>query len=247
MFRGLVSVNNPETDYLSRAKGYLREYETYKAEPTYLDSAYKHLHKAGWINKQKNWTAIINYFYLKEDYSSLVSFIELTGPSKMLAEILVNQGYSNSDAWAAYRIGQAYESVGKLQQSYKFFDKATTLAEYNLEFQNKLGSIQVAMQKLKNAKKTFEFILSENPLYASAHVNYGYTLLLLGDPVKAEEHYDIALSLNPDQVQALLNKAGLHLLKEEHAQALIFIERVLELDPNNDQAINVRDRLRQQY
>ncbi|MEA3478410.1 MAG: pilus assembly protein TadD [Bacteroidota bacterium] len=235
-FVGLVSVNNPETDNLSIAKGYLLEYEAYEADPTYLDSSYYYLQNAAWINKQVNWHAIINYYYLKEDYPALVSFIEFVDSEKMLSAILVNQDYSNYDAWAAYRIGQAIETTGNLKLAHKYYQKATLLAKYNLEFQNKLGSIQIAMQDLKNAKETYDFILSENPLFASAHVNYGYTLLLLGNIDQAEYHYDIALSLDPDQLQALLNKAGLYFIKQDQEQGMEYIDQVLILEPDHPQA-----------
>jgi len=235
-FVRLVSVNNPQTDDLSVAKGYLLEYEAYESEPGYLDSAYYYLQKSGWISKQENWHAIVNYFYLKEEYISLLRFVQLTGSKKLLKDILVERDYSNSDAWAAYRIGQALETEGNIDLAMNFYTRAIDLAPYNLEFQNKYGSIQVAMQLLDEAKKTFEFILSENPLYASAHVNYGYTLLLLGDIDQAEYHYDIALSLDPGQLQALLNKAGLYFMKQDQEQGMEYIDQVLILEPDHPQA-----------
>ncbi|MAE08958.1 MAG: pilus assembly protein TadD [Bacteroidetes bacterium] len=245
-FLGLVSVNNPETDDLSSAKGYLLEYESYQSDPTYLDSAYYYLQLADWLNNQENLNTIIQYYYLKKDYSALVKLVEQIGSERMLSNILVNQEYSNYDAWTAYRIGQAYEFDRNIKLANKYYQKATLLAQYNLEFQNKLGSTQVILEELNNAKKTFEFILSENPLYTSAHVNYGYTLFLLGVAEKAKYHYDYALSLDPDHIQALVNKAGICLIEKDYEKGMKYVDRVLLIEPGHKQAemiklsINIR-------
>jgi hypothetical protein len=242
-FLGLVSVNNPGTDSLSIAKGYLLEYESYHEDEMYLDSAYHYLQLAGWLSKNNNRNAVINYYFLKEDHTAIIKIVEDIGSGKMLSDILINQEYSNIDAWTAYRIGQAFESTGDIRSANKYYVKATSLAKYNLEFQNKLGSTQVMLQQMDEAKRTYEFILSENPLFASAHVNYGYTLLMLGSVGQAEHHYDIALKLDPDQVQALLNKAGLCFLKEDLEQGEKYIDRVLLLEPDNEQALMIKQRL----
>jgi tetratricopeptide (TPR) repeat protein len=244
-FMGLISVNNPGTDDLSMAKGYLLEYEAYNPKGIYLDSAYKYLRKAGWLDEPENLNAVVNYYYLRKDHLAIAGLVELNGISNLLNHILVNKEYSNYDAWTAYRIGQALEAQGNIDQAVKFYEKAVELATYNLEFRNKLGSILVARKDLGRAQEIFEFILSEYPLYASAHVNYGYTVLLLGDLEKAEKHYDFALSLDPDQVQALLNKAGLCFLRNERDQGMFYIERVLTLEPDNPQANLVKERFNQ--
>jgi len=66
---------------------------------------------------------------------------------------------------------------------------------------------------------------------------------LFGLVEEAEYHYDIALNLDPDQVQALLNKAGICFLKEDLEQGVKYIERVLLLEPDNEQAIMIKQRL----
>jgi tetratricopeptide (TPR) repeat protein len=207
-----------------------------------MDSAYHYLQLANWLSVSENLNAVINYHFLREDYYSLVKLIENIGSERMLSEILVNQEYSNYDAWTAYRIGQAFESTGDIVLANRFYLKATSLAKYVLEFQDKLGGTQVMLQELDNAKNTFEFILSENPMYSSAHVNYGYTLLLLGLQERAEDHYDIALSLDPDQVQALLNKAAICFLNQDIDLGMKYIDRVLVLEPGHPQAEMIKQR-----
>ncbi|MEN8226200.1 MAG: multiheme c-type cytochrome, partial [Bacteroidota bacterium] len=167
-FHGLISVNNPGTDPLSKAKGYLLEHEAYHSSMMYLDSAYYYLQEAAWLEEPDNFNAIVNYYFLKEDYDELVALAEDTGPDHLLNKILVNLEYSNYDAWTAYRIGQAYEWSGDIEAAYNFYTKAVSLARFNLEFQNKMGSVQVMLQELDRAERTFEFILNENPLFTSA-------------------------------------------------------------------------------
>lgn len=54
--------------------------------------------------------------------------------------------------------------------------------------------------------------------------------------IKAKLYYNKALSLNPDDEQALMNMAGLHIYRKEYKEALKYIERTLKVNNKNKQA-----------
>ncbi len=235
VFKGLIAVNNHNTDSLTMARGYLQEFETYHADAHYLDSAYSYLNYRENKKDPLYVNAIVNYFFLKKDYPALISFVETKGIQDMLNE-LSEQGYSNYDAWTSYRIGQAYESDGNLMIADYFYKNAIGLAKYNLEFQNKYGSLLTKMKKIPEAREVFQFIVSEYPKFASAHVNLGYVFALMGDFQNAESHYETALGLNPDNKTGLINYSVLLMNTGSFPKAKELAARVLEIDPENTQA-----------
>lgn len=237
IFKGLVSVNNPNTDALQKAKGYLLEYESYHPDPSYLDSAWKYMNVSGANTKVASFNARINYYFLKNDFKEISRMVETDGIRKVLDIYLVNKEFSNYDAWTAYRIGQAYQNSGNALMAEYFYRKAVKLAPYVLDFQMKYGSILATGGEIGAAMDVFRFIISEDPRFASAYVNLGYLLVKQNKLEQGEELYLKALKIQPDHVQALLNLAALNLIIGEKQLANSYLERVLEIDPGN---INAR-------
>lgn len=236
IFKGLISVNNPETSALTHARGYLLEFESYHPDPAYLDSAWYYLQRSNEPAHPFYFNALINYFFLKQDNLAISEAVEQIGYSTVLDSLLIQQEYSNYDAWTAYRIGQAYENSGNAVIAGYFYKKAVDLAPFHLDFLNKYGSILVLKGELKEAAEIFGFVLDEDPRQAMACVNLGYLYIKQSRIEKGEELYQRALSLDPDHEQALLNLAALYLSRGEILQANSYLDRVLDVDPENSMA-----------
>ena len=236
VFKGLVAVNNHDTDSLTKARGYLLEFESFYANVDYLDSAYNYLDFKKNKNDEIYFNAIVRYFFLKKDYKKLIGFVEEKGIRTVLNDYLSDQDYSNYDAWASYRIGQAFESDNNLMMAEYFYKNAVELVKYNLEFQNKYGNLLTKMRRIPEAKGIFEFVISEYPKYAPAHVNLGYVYALTGDLTNAELHYDNALNLDPDNIMGLINISALMIDQNELGKAMAFTNRILVIEPNNAKA-----------
>jgi tetratricopeptide (TPR) repeat protein len=89
----------------------------------------------------------------------------------------------------------------------------------------------------EDARKNFQFILDENPKFVSAWINLGYLILSIDHNVaKAASCYDKALELDPDNEQALFNKAGALLYLERNGDAKKILQRVVKMDPKNEKA-----------
>ena len=70
-FLGLFAINNDNPTNLSKAKAYLKRYESFEANPLYLDSAYVFLKQT---LKTESYPYYIQYYYLKNDYYSIVNY-----------------------------------------------------------------------------------------------------------------------------------------------------------------------------
>lgn len=243
LFKGLVASNNIVSDSFTIARGYIREFETYHPDLQYLDSAEIYLKLDEEPYSPFKFNTVVNYYFLRKDHQSIRGLTEKYRISTVLNEFLTEIEFNNFDAWTAYRIGQAYENHNETTTAKLFYEKAVNLAKYNLEFQNKYGSILTVQGKLLQAQKIFEFIVNEDPNYASAHVNLGYVSLLLGRTDLAKQEYDIALHLNPDHLMGLMNMAGLNMYLGNDMEARHYIDRTLVVDPENPQAIEMKKNL----
>ena len=97
---------------------------------------------------------------------------------------------------------------------------------------------------IEEARENFVFLIRENPGFAGAYVNYGYLLLSSDRNVKAaDEMYDTALKLDPDNQQALLNKAGSRYYLGDRRGALNLLNRLLVLNPGHLKAIELKRNL----
>ncbi len=244
VFKGMVSINNPDTDSLTIARGYLLEYESYHPDANYLDSAASYLNLLSIPDSNYYFNAVINLYFLKKDYRNIISLVEQKGVKETLESQLTIKDYSNYDAWTSYRIGQSYESMDNNLIANYFYENAIELAKYNLEFQNKYGSLLVKTGKFNEAKQTFEFIISEDPDYTSAYVNLGFVWMNLKDIDGAKECFETAINLDPDHIQGLVNLAGLYMLEMNNVKAKEMLDRVFDIDPENAMARNILAQLR---
>jgi len=245
IFKGMVSINNPNTDSLTIARGYLLEYETYHADPNYLDSAQYYLQQLKQADSNYFFNAWINLYFLQNDYNGIIKYVEKYGVQYLLNNYLTTKDFLNYDAWTSYRIGQAYEDKENYLLADYFYKNTIELAPFNLEFQNKYGSLLVKTDNLTEALNVFEFIVSKDPKYTSAHVNIGYVYMQLRDMETATKYFEKALNLDPDNLQALLNFAGINIYRGNNEKALNLVKRILNLEPDNQMAKAMLKQLKQ--
>lgn len=240
IFKGLVAVNNPQTDSLTMARGYLLEYETYHPDPQYLDSAWTYLQATSIESPEYYFNALVNYYFLKNYSAEITKLIEKKGIRMVLDSLLITEDYSNNDAWTAYRIGQAYQNENNQLVATYFYRKAADLAKFNLEFQNKLGSLFVMSGKLSEAEAVFDFILGQDKRYTSAWVNLGFIKMSQKQWQNAEKMLLEALKLDPDNIQAMVNLAAVYLETKRKQEAWSLVKRINTVDPNNYRASQLK-------
>lgn len=216
-FIGIYAVNNANSDDLTRGRAYLNYYEKFEpGKPELLDSAYYYLTKVKAADKY-----FIRWAYLKNDYKTVIKY---------------GANAKNPDAWTAYRIGQAFYTLGDFVKAEYLFNKAVQQAQQNIEFKAKLATTKLQLKKTTEAQQLFNEVLNSYPKHVQSLTNLGYLYFTQGNIAQAKKYYDKALALDPDYEAALLNKAGLYNYLKDYKKAKKLLQRLLKRNPNNQQA-----------
>ena len=80
-------------------------------------------------------------------------------------------------------------------------------------------------------------MLQGNPRFIDIYIGLAECCLGRGEPAHALEYYDKALSVNPDFLQAYLNKAAVSEMLGRSDKALASLEAVLRIVPGHAEAL----------
>ncbi len=232
-FIGLQSVNEKDPDLLTRAKAYLAQYEKFTQEPMYLDSARLLLAKLS-PGPEKNETTI-HLLYATHDFGGLIAFLK-TIKEPEVKRLADKKSLDNRAAWTAYRIAEAYTSIQELNSAEKWLVTACDLAPLQMDFRNKKAAVLAMQNKLENAVKEYQFILSEQPRHVQALVSLGYLCMLQSQFSEALRLYGQAYQLEPDNQTLLLNLAAYYLYKKNASKAKDYLNQLLKRNPAHKQA-----------
>ena len=241
-FLGLYAINDKAPSSKVMAKAYIQQFEKFGADPALLDSAAKYIPASTNDEIWQNLELLIHLDFVRKDYTRILQRISKFRQQDVLSKFS-GRSLDNAHAWAAYRIGEAFQKQGLPDEAFVYYKRADDLAPFNPDFKNKLAGMLVSIGKHAEARKHYEEIINEDPKFAPAYCNLGYVMLLAGDQVKAEQMYDKALALDPDYELALMNKAGLYAFQKKYAKALEYVNLVLKKDPQNQQALQVKKQL----
>lgn len=132
-----------------------------------------------------------------------------------------------------YRIGEAFLSTGQPTKAVHYLELALDHAPEHLRFLNKLASAYKNDGQLHRALSTYDAVLEANPKFEVAYNDRGFTRVLLGDFEEAEADFLTALALDPDAIAPLGNLASLYYNTNRKVEARPYLQRLLELDPDN--------------
>lgn len=222
-FAGIYSINNPNADNRSRAMAYVSYYEKFEGEKIALDSA---LFYASLLENKDEQAAIsIHVYHI------------LNQPNEIL-KIAKNMREANvSDAWLAYRIGQAYQNANNNAQAEIWLKRAIALSPENFEFLTKMGTNALLKNNVDEGIMVLEKSLQMNFNQVEAWTNLGFAYMTKRNVIKAQSCYDKALSLDPDFGQALLNYEALHQYTGNKKEAAHMQKRLQQLEKRYKQAM----------
>ncbi len=221
IFLGLIAINNDNPSNVSKAKAYLKHYESFEPKGIYLDSAFHFLEKT-----EINFTSYIQYYYLKQDDKGLVNYI-------MNAEV-DSSDYSNSDLAMAYsRVGEVLARNTMYSKARTYFETAIALMPSVIEFKIKYGAFLLNQKELKNAKEIFAGALELNPTIKEVHLNLGYIYILEHDFIKANAYLKQAVALDPDYVKAYENLVLLAQIQNKMYDVKAYLNKILEIEPKH--------------
>ncbi|MEO8760450.1 MAG: tetratricopeptide repeat protein, partial [Bacteroidia bacterium] len=238
-FLGLFAINDKNPDSLTKARGNINQYEKFDQQLHYLDTALKYLSVKDKNSINKNFDALVQLYFVKNDYAKVVSLANQIGKNELLSNRLTKKSYDNQHAWTCYRIAESFNYQGNPNEALFYFNQANTLAPFVPEFKNKLATAYAAVGNNNLAHQYFNETLKENPKYVSAIANLGFLYLTEGNAIKAEQLYNQALALDPDNEDALMNMAGLYNFKGNMIEAKKTLQKILIRHPNNKKVQNI--------
>ncbi len=235
-FIGLYAVNEKQPSAYMKAKAYLNQYEKFENTSYYLDSASFYLKDKKQSDIASNIDLLVQLYFIKKDFEKIIFYVNSLTDAYLINSKLTKKTFSNDDAWTSYRIGEAFFNTGNIQRATNYYKNAVGLAPFGLDFKNKYGSALAASGQLQSAEKEFIEILKEHPKHVSALTNLGFLKLKSGNVLEAEKIYFKALSLDPDYEPLLLNIAGLYAYKKDFKLSELYLNKILKLNPTNQQA-----------
>ena len=223
-FFGLQILTKNQASPLEMTKAYLAFYDKYAERPLILDSAAFYLNQCRKLPQKEILDPLIHYYFNRNYQDSILRISTTLSPNDI------------KDPWTAYRIGQTLYNNGNLPKAISFFENATSKMPFELDFQEKLGVAYLAANELKKSEAVWNFILKEQPKRSLALTNLGYLKVLQGNWQAGEALYNQAIALDPDYIQAILNKAAVALQTNRQGEAVKLLQRILSIDPNHQQA-----------
>lgn len=237
-FLGLYAINELKPAKEIICEAYINQFEKFDNNPMLLDSAEKYVDDKSNVALNKNFDLYVRLQFCKKNYTGVLKYADRIGKDILLKRqnSIFKKSLDNKNAWTLYRIGESYSNLNQTSEAEAFYLRAVELSDQNLEFKNKLGSALVSNGKIKEAQQIFSSIIKNDPKFASALSNYGYTCLLQNNITEAELYFDKALKMDPDLEIALLNKAGVLLYSKRLNEAKIILNRVIKKNPSNQKA-----------
>ncbi len=154
----------------------------------------------------------------------------------------VVQDYPNSDAaWSA--LGQALYRAGDRANAERALSKTVELAPRFAEAHNYLGLARLAQGKLEDAASSFQQAIQIKADFALAHFNLGRCLLLQKKEKDALDAFRAAVRYKPDYAAAHTSLAELLHQIHQDAEALDEARQALLLNPADEQAKQLREKL----
>jgi len=238
-FLGLFAINDKVPDSLTKAKANINQFEKFDQQQHYLDTALKYLSVKDKNNISKNFDALVQLYFLKNDYAKVSALVNQIGKDELLNNRLNKKSYDNQHAWTCYRIGESYNYQGKVNEGLPFFEQANKLAPFVVEFKDKLATAYASTGNNNLAHQYFNETLKENPKYVASIANLGYLYLTEGNVQMAEQLYKQALALDPDNENTLMNLAGLYNYKGNIIEAKNTLKQILKKHPDNKNAAQI--------
>jgi tetratricopeptide (TPR) repeat protein len=235
-FIGLYAINEKEPSDRTKAKAYIQQYEKFEQNKAYLDSAMNYLNDRTPEAIENNLHDLLQLNFMTQNFGKVIEYVVTVGEDNCYAK-LKRISYDNSDAWTAYYIGDAYYFTDKNKvKALKWYEKASSLAKYDLDFRIKYGTCLAQLGRTLEAEEQFTFVIKENPKKAQGYTNLGFLKFSQGRLKEAIENYNKAYTLDPDSEPLLLNLAGYYFSTKNKANALVYLNLLLKKNPKNKQA-----------
>jgi len=144
----------------------------------------------------------------------------------------VSKGNSGASAETLYQNACALIEGGRRQEAVQILEKLVAIDKEHALAHNDLGVLFSECGELEKALFHYERAVElapENGMFLKNVADYYYHQK--SDVKKALEKYVQALTLDPADVEALMGTGNICMVLEQHADARIFFEKIIEIEP----------------
>jgi tetratricopeptide (TPR) repeat protein len=113
-----------------------------------------------------------------------------------------------------------------------YYEAAAKKAPASASLLNKVGICHLMLQRLKEARKSFERSIKADKNYADAYNNLGVVFYAQRDYGKAIRRYEKAVALNSDAASYYSNLGAAYFSRKQFDKAAVSYAKALELDPD---------------
>ncbi len=170
------------------------------------------------------------------------------GEAASLFAQIVTQYPDNGLAW--YNHANARRHVGNFDSAATSYARAAELLPNDARVYQGWGLALYELDRWDDALDKLRRALELDPLgdrLADTLINMGHTLRYMGSFEEALAHYDRALSLSPNQVEAVIGKAGVHELNRQFDKAHDLLRPILDDARPPTSAIDLYARLASRF
>ncbi len=207
---GLYAVNNPNPEKSMLVKAYLSYFEKFDPNPLYIQKATEI------IGKETEGENALLLNFLKGNYQKVV-------------EISKSLDAAKSDAWLCYRVAKSMDKTGDLSAASEWYQRAYQQMKLNLDFGAEYANCLIRQKNVQAAKDVLKINLQKSQKHELTLLNLASCYFLEGQFAEAKKLMLKTLELNPDQIEALMFLAELHMKFDETPQCDAYLNRVLKL------------------
>ncbi len=148
--------------------------------------------------------------------------------------------YGSRKPTTYYNSGLTRFELGNFEEALLFFQKASQLDPDFAPYHYSLGNTYKKLQRYDEALTEYKLTLKYDPKHLASMNNRGVIFLALNQTTLAEKEFQNVLDFDKNHLSALNNLAGIRLIQGRHREALLFMDRYLNLNPENIQVQEAR-------
>src|SRR5262249_44516545 len=133
-----------------------------------------------------------------------------------------------TNAWLFSRLAYLFLQQGDRDEAIANFEKAAQLNPSDNESLNDLGMAYLEKGQLADAERAFRWSVSADDKYPLAHNGLGLVAIQKHDLQAAREHFEKAVQLDADLLEAQLNLGRIYQIMGAHTRARACFEAFLE-------------------
>lgn len=136
--------------------------------------------------------------------------------------------------------GKAFMNTNQFDKAYSVLQSVYFLDSLNPELNTNLSVCAIQLRKFNDAEKYLNKVISYNPNYTAALINFGYLQMEKGEYQNAILSFNKVLLIQPNEAFAYNNRGFSYFKLGKFEEALEDINHSISLDPSNSYAYRNR-------